>query len=86
MQVQWGPSHEVRVGAVVLDGGQESPVGEELAVLVVDMDVSVASSMRPMADVEDIAVRFMPDDPQHIHNLESWSPGPSSGCKAWSFR
>lgn len=58
-----GPSHEVRVGAVVLDGGQESPVGEELAVLVVDMDVSVASSMRPMADVEDIAVRFMPDDP-----------------------
>ena len=58
-----GPSHEVRVGAVVLDGGQESPVGEELAVLVVDMDVSVASSMRPMADVEDIAVRFMLDDP-----------------------
>ena len=58
-----GPSREVRVGAVVLDGGQESPVGEELAVLVVDMDVSVASSLRPMADVEDIAVRFMPDDP-----------------------
>ena len=58
-----GPSQEFRVGGVVLDGGQESPIGEEIPLLVVDMDFSVAASMRKVAEPEDIAVRFLADDP-----------------------
>lgn len=55
-----GPSQEFRVGGV---GGQESPIGEEVPLLVVDMDFSVASSMRKVSEPEDIAVRFLADDP-----------------------
>ena len=58
-----GPSREFRVGGVVMDGGQESPIGEEIPILVVDMDLAVASSLRPIAAEEDIAVRFSSEDP-----------------------
>lgn len=57
-----GPSAVVDVAGVLDENGQESPIGADITVLLVDMDASVASQFRLPEEVEDMAIRFSTED------------------------
>lgn len=58
-----GPSTQFEIEGLVQDGGNISPIGRRLNVLVVDVDASLAISMREANGVEELLNHFSADDP-----------------------
>ena len=58
-----GPSTTISVPGVLDEAVGESPIGADLEVLLVDLDMSVAQQFRVSQEVEDLAVTFSAEDP-----------------------
>eukprot|EP00435_Cladocopium_sp_Y103_P061652 s470_g23.t1 len=60
---QVGPSTVLSVPGALFEEGREVPIGADLNVLLVDMDASAVSNLRPAQESDVVAIGFVEDDP-----------------------